>query len=214
MKKEVYIPPAINLKAFNCPCCHVYANQEWSFLNTSSQSDGFGTCRGYEHFKVSLCYGCGAPTIWCQDKLIYPDYGYAEPPNNDMPDDIKNDYDEARSILSRSPRGAAALLRLAVQKLCKHLGQPGDNINSDIKALVAQGLPSKVQEALDSVRVIGNESVHPGQIDLRDDLETANMLFKLFNFIATKMITEPREIDEIYSGLPESKRYAIQQRDS
>ena len=99
-----------------------------------------------------------------------------------MPDDIKLDYNEARTILGRSPRGAAALLRLAIQKLCKHLGQSGANINGDIKALVAAGLPPKVQEALDTVRVIGNESVHPGQIDIRDDVETAIKLFPIGEF--------------------------------
>src|SRR5690606_29908829 len=113
-----------------------------------------------------------------------------------------------------SPRGAAALLRLSIQKLCAYLGQPGHNINSDIKALVALGLPPKVQEALDTVRVIGNNAVHPGKIDLKDDIDIVNMLFKLVNFIAQKMITEPKEIDEIYSSLPAEKIDGIRQRDS
>jgi len=63
------------------------------------------------------------------------------------------------------------------------------------------------------VRVIGNEAVHPGTIDLRDDRTTANKLFKLVNFIAHKMITEPREIDEIYGSLPEDKKDGIRKRD-
>ena len=110
-------------------------------------------------------------------------------------------------------RGAAALLRLAIQKLCRHFGTPGKNINDDIAALVADGLPPKVQQALDSVRVIGNEAVHPGTLDLRDDLTTAAQLFRLVNFIAQKMITEPKEIDGIYSSLPQRKREEITRRD-
>ncbi|MCF6208131.1 MAG: DUF4145 domain-containing protein, partial [Ghiorsea sp.] len=138
----------------------------------------------------------------------------SEPPNMDLPDDIKGDYEEARTIANLSPRGAAALLRLAIQKLCEHLGQSGKNINADIKELVKEGLPPKVQKALDSVRVIGNEAVHPGSIDLKDDLNTVNKLFKLVNFIANKMITEPREIDAIYGSLPQDKIDGINQRDS
>lgn len=136
-----------------------------------------------------------------------------ELPNQDMPDDIKRDYEEAREIANLSTRGAAALLRLAIQKLCAHLGQPGKNINNDIKELVAKGLPPKVQEALDVVRLIGNDAVHPGTIDLRDDFETVTTLFKLVNFITQKMITEPREIDEIYGRLPGDKLDGIKQRD-
>jgi hypothetical protein len=151
--------------------------------------------------------------LWCDENLIFPNIGPAELPNPDMPEEIRADYDEANSIANASPRGAAALLRLAIQKICKHLGKPGKNINEDIAALVADGLPPKVQQALDSVRVIGNEAVHPGQMDLRDDSGTVAQLFTLTNFIIQKMITEPKEIDGIYSRLPEGKRGEIERRD-
>lgn len=213
MKPE-YVLPEVNLEAFNCPNCHVYCRQNWYYLNGSSGPDGFGTIFNDKRFLVSECERCRFPTIWLGDKMIFPVTAGAAPPNPDLPEGIKADYEEARSILSQSPRGAAALLRLAIQKLCAHLGQPGKNINDDIKALVASGLPAKVQEALDSVRVIGNEAVHPGTIDLNDDRHTANMLFKLVNFIATKLITEPNEIDSIYNLLPQSKRDAINLRDT
>ena len=52
-----------------------------------------------------------------------------------------------------------------LQKLCKVLGQSGNNINEDIKALVESGLDPRVQKALDAVRVVGNNAVHPGQMD-------------------------------------------------
>lgn len=214
MKSE-YVIPALDLDAFNCVRCHVYTHQFWSFLRSSSRSDGFGSAQQIDTFRVSICSRCGQPTIWhTNGKIIFPNNSIAEPPNQDLPPDVQQDYEEARSIANHSPRGAAALLRLAVQKLCKHLGQPGENINKDIKALVAAGLPPKVQQALDSVRVIGNDCVHPGSLDLRDDVETVNKLFKLVNIIAAKMITEPKEIDEIYNSLPQSKIDAINERDS
>jgi hypothetical protein len=63
------------------------------------------------------------------------------------------------------------------------------------------------------VRVIRNDAVHPGTIDLRDDLETVNKLFRLVNFIAYKTITEPAEVDAIYNGLPADKLAGIARRD-
>ena len=135
-------------------------------------------------------------------------------PNPDLPDDIKRDYEEARQILASSPRGSAALLRLAIQKLCVHLEEKGENINEDIGALVAKGLPTMVQQALDLVRVIGNNAVHPGQIDLDDDKKVADKLFPLVNVIAEVMISQPNQIKTLYeSVLPESQREAIEQRD-
>lgn len=121
---------------------------------------------------------------------------------------------EAASILDASPRGAAALLRLCVQKLCKFLGEGGKNINADIAELVKKGLDPRVQKMLDSVRVIGNNAVHPGAIDWRDNREIAEKLFRLINMIADIMISQPKAIDEIYDGLGEKNREAIVQRDN
>ena len=213
-QQQQYIPPTLDARAFNCSHCRVFARQHWFYLQAAERANGYGTNRFDERFRVSYCESCGHPTIWLGERMIYPNSLPAEPPNLDLPDDIAMDYEEAREIADQSPRGAAALLRLAIQKVCKHLGRPGNNINDDIKALVAAGLPPKVQEALDIVRVIGNESVHPGTIDLRDDRETAMQLFRLVNFIAQKMITEPREIAELYGNLPGDKRTAIRKRDS
>lgn len=145
--------------------------------------------------------------------MLFPSGGIAPFPNADLPEDIRADYEEARAIASLSPRGAAALLRLSIQKMCKYLGEEGKNINDDIRSLVEKGLPVRVQKALDSVRVIGNDAVHPGEMDLRDNPETVNTLFHLVNFIAEKMISEPKEVDAMFEMLPENKRNQIAKRD-
>jgi Domain of unknown function (DUF4145) len=208
-----HISPTLQAEAFNCTRCRVFAKQDWYYLTGASQPSGYGKQYAHKEFTLSKCNSCGEPTIWHGDSIIYPLHSTAELPNEDLPTDIHADFEEARLIANLSPRGAAALLRLAVQKLCRHLGESGDNINSDIASLVSKGLPTKVQEALDSVRVIGNEAVHPGTLDLKDDRQTADMLFRLVNFIAHKTITEPREIAEIYGKLPPDKLAGIAKRD-
>ena len=211
--KGQYISPALNLSAFNCAHCHVFSQQEWTFLRSGNMKGGIGAQHESQEFKVSYCDRCKGNTIWYGESIIFPHASIVEPANIDLPAEIIDDYNEAAQVLNLSPRSSAALLRLSIQKLCKHLGEPGKDINTDIKNLVTKGLPPKVQQALDSVRVIGNEAVHPGELNLNDNREIANKLFKLVNFIATKLISEPKEIDELYNSLPQSKLEGINRRD-
>ena len=204
-----YTPPKFNGSSYNCPLCSAYAKQIW-YLPYISVNQGLAPI---EQLRYVICEHCGKYSIWHLAKMIFPNSGNAPMPNPDMPEDIKADYEEARSIVTQSPRGAAALLRLAIQKLCRHLGKGGNDINNDIKSLVTKGLPPRVQQALDIVRVIGNEAVHPGQIDLTDDVATASTLFGLINFIVEDRITKPKEIDALYSALPQNKLDGIKARD-
>lgn len=162
---------------------------------------------------LSQCYNCKKFAIWVHDQLVHPTAMVGPSPNPDLPSDVLQDYEEAGSIVGQSPRGAAALLRLAIQKLCVVLGEKGERIDDDIASLVKKGLNPMVQKALDAVRVIGNEAVHPGTLDLKDDRDTATKLFKLVNIISEQMISNPKHVDELYGKLPESKREAIEKRD-
>jgi len=163
---------------------------------------------------LSKCYVCSKIAVWVHDRLLYPPTRTGPAPNADLPLGVLTDYEEARSILDLSPRGAAALLRLCIQKLCAFLGERGKNIDDDIASLVAKGLNPLVQKSLDIVRVVGNEAVHPGVMDLKDDRDTATMLFGLIDAIADQMITHPKTVNEMYEKIPPGKRAAIAARDA
>jgi hypothetical protein len=106
-----------------------------------------------------------------------------------MPSDVKAYFLEARSAFSASPRAAAALLRLALQQLMVHLGGRGKNLDRDVMHLAKRGLPLIVQEALVSVRFIGNDAVRPGEISLKDNTCMAATLFDLVNMIVEIMLS-------------------------
>lgn len=162
---------------------------------------------------LSRCFNCDEISIWVQSALVYPLRGDAPFPNPDLPADVRFDFEEAGRIVGQSPRGAAALLRLAIQKLCQHVGEKGSTIDQNIKSLVANGLDVRIQRALDIVRVLGNEAVHPGTLDLRDDIQTATKLFGLVNVIADALISQPKHVEELYGSLPPNKLAGIEARD-
>jgi hypothetical protein len=162
---------------------------------------------------LTQCYNCKKFAVWVHDRLLFPASKTGVAPNPDLPADIIRDFEEAREIADASPRGSAALLRLCIQKLCGVLGEKGKNIDEDIGSLVKKGLNPLVQQSLDVVRVIGNEAVHPGVIDLKDDRDTALTLFQLTNAIADQMISHPKTVKAMYEKLPEAKRKAIENRD-
>jgi hypothetical protein len=205
-----YKSPIFNESAFNCPICNAYADQSWSKIYFKIG----GGITQVNSSSLSRCSHCRDYSLWKDEKLIYPHISTAPLPSGDLPDEMKVDFNEARIILNQSPRGAAALLRLCIQKLCGFLGESGKDINRDIGSLVTKGLPTRIQQSLDIVRVIGNDAVHPGQIDLKDDIETATKLFHLINFIVDVMITQPNEIDNIFNSLPKNKLEGIKNRDS
>ncbi len=206
---------------FVCPYenCGVFSQHQWgtAFQLTINLGLNLLSNRQYSD-KIKLvtahCESCAQEVVFRGGKLIWPISSSAPSLSPDLPTALVADYEEARQIFHASPRGAAALLRLVIQKLCTILGSTKPDINSAVGEFVADGkIAPTIQRALDIVRVIGNEAVHPGTMDLRDDIETVRSLFELVNFIVQKMISEPREIDAIYGLLPEAKRAGIDQRD-
>lgn len=167
-----------------------------------------------ESLSIAACQFCGEYSLWVNEDIVYPRKISIEPPNEDLNKEIKAIYHEASRIFIDSPRGATALLRLALQLLLKQLGKEGKNINSDIKELVEDGLSPRIRKALDLLRVVGNNAVHPGQINLNDNKDVALRLFKTLNFIAYEMITKPKAIEALYEDvIPEETKEHINTRD-
>lgn len=132
----------------------------------------------------------------------------------DMPASCVGDYLEARVIVAQSPKAAAALIRLALQKLMFELGEKGKSLNDDIASLVKKGLDEHIQQALDYCRVVGNNAVHPGEIVLDEEPEVAHTLFEMMNLIVEDRIARPARVKEAYSKLPEGARKKIEERDT
>ena len=115
--------------------------------------------------------------------------------------------------MQASPRGAAALLRVALEKLCNVLEGKDRKLDEHIAKLVAKGLDTRIQRALDIVRVVGNGAVHAGQLDVRDDPETVGILFFVINYVAERRISEPKRIDDFFrETVPQTEKARIAKR--
>ena len=69
-------------------------------------------------------------------------------------------------------------------------------------------------KALDIIRIVGNNAVHPGELDVNDSPEIVSRLFILINKITDYLITSPKQMDELLVELPAKSLEAIAQRDS
>lgn len=219
-----YVVPEYKKNNFTCPYCGVLAEQKWDYTSIIKG----GPYQGYlfigrpriqnseevtKELAVSTCVSCYKENIWFEGKMIFPKISSVPMPDAEMPEQIKQIYNEARDVFPISPKSSAALLRLALQHLCKELGEKGKNINEDIKELVKKGLPVEIQQALDVVRVAGNNAVHPGNLDLEEDSTNAAYLFNILNLIVDNRIVQPKKISEFYNALPPNILKGIEDRD-
>jgi Domain of unknown function (DUF4145) len=148
----------------------------------------------------------------CRSRALSVDPSRCPEPKLDAPPNVRREYEEASQTLEASPRGAAALLRLAIEKLCKELGVSGESLKDDIAFFVREDVDARVQKVLDAARIIESNAVRPGQIGLGDDPATAETLSGLVNLICEKMIMEPRHLQAVYTKLREGARTAMEQR--
>jgi hypothetical protein len=195
--------------AFDCPSCDAYANQKWLSLFTQA---GFPPVSNLD---LARCANCNEPSLWFRGAMVYPVGVRSGAPASDrMPDDVLHLYNEARDVSGLSPRSAAALLRLALQVLVDGLEPGSGALNDKIGRLVKKrGLGPDVTKAMDIIRVIGNNGVHPGEIKVEEDDRLLPTLFGLVNLVVQELIVRPEEIDALFDTLPTGAREAIDRRD-
>ena len=220
MTTQNFTPPEYLSDGFDCPHCGIYSLQTWIPEGRNISVTGHlgnknhieGSLSILEDFSACQCFRCKKICLWMNEKLIYPDLVSVKPPNQDLPEDIKKLYEEAASILHKSPRAATAVLRVALEKLCQEKGKQNLSLNENIALLIKnKEIPEILEKAMNTIRVFGNNAAHPGKInfDGMDSPDVARKLFKIINIIADRWITDEREVHELYEEtVPESEKSA------
>jgi len=215
---EISNPPIFKKKTFTCPHCDEGTQHVFKDLYINLEPN-----LGYA---ISTCVICNELILWkgsvirSSDGLIvgygsvvYPRKSPVPSPDENMPASVKKIYKDAAEIYPISAPAAAAMLRLALETLLKEEDFKGVNLNDAIAKAVEAGVDDHVQKAMDSIRIIGNEGVHPGEIDLNDTPEIVSPLFVFINRLVYDLLTWPRKVSEVYDQLPDSKITAIKKRD-
>jgi Domain of unknown function (DUF4145) len=162
-----------------------------------------------EGFRITQCTNpdCQKEAIWEGNRMIYPLVSPAPLAHEDMPKKVKDIYNKARNVFPISHESSSAMLRLALEELLMTIDNSSKSISEKIDRLIKKGqFPIEAIQAMDSIRVFGNEAVHPGKIQLDEPEEVALFLFELMNDIVEETISKPKRRNKYYRLIPESKR--------
>lgn len=138
-----------------------------------------------------------------QATQIYPRTSTIELfPNEDMSEEQKQLFNEAKDIFDISPKAAGALLRCLIERILrekfneKHSKSLLHSILNDEK--VKEELGDKLINFCNACKLIGNDAAHSSLIIYEDESkQEVEFLFRLINAIAEKLLSQPKEYDEL-----------------
>jgi len=159
--------------------------------------------RDVQNAWISYCFNCNEMCLWVGDQLLWPKCAAEPEPKLDASPEGQGDYEKASQTLDASPRGAAMLLRLTTEKLCKELGGCEQGPKSEIAPPLQEEIDARVQKVLDAMRLIESDATPPDQIGVGDDRATAETLSGLVNLMCEKMMVEPRHLQALYAKVRE-----------
>lgn len=163
-----------------------------------------------QDFNAIQCVVCGNYSVYHQGKMIYPIASNVSKPNDDMPDNVKEIYLEARNVLNISPKSACALLRLALEMLMGELDVDGRTLNDKINNYCDKyNSDNRLIKACHLLRLVGNDVVHSGVLDVGDNEDIARAMFGILNEIVDETITKKNKMDVIFESLPKNKTDSI-----
>lgn len=134
---------------------------------------------------------------------IYPQNVYRHFPEY-IPQQIRDDYEEASQIIDKSPKAAATLLRRCLQGMIRDFwGVSGKRLIDEIYAIKDKVTPSQ-WKAIDGLRDIGNIGAHMEKdVNLIVDVSSdeATKLLKLIELLLEKWYISRHEEEELYNSI-------------
>src|SRR5262245_51235048 len=168
--------------------------------------------RDVQNISISYCFNCNEICLWVVDQMVWPRCATDPEPKLHASPDVRGETEEASHTLDASPRGAAVLLRLATEKLCKELGDSDGSPRPEIAPHFQEEVDARVQKVLDAMRIIESKAVPPDDLGVGDSRATAETLSGLVNLVCEKMIIEPRQLRALYAKVRDGAQSAFEPR--
>lgn len=164
---------------------------------------------------IAVCQRCEDFSIWVEHKdkatMVYPDTRM-EPLSKHVNEEIRELYCEAARIYTRSRRASTALLRLVVEKLCKHILEIPEDLPNPPKLYKMIDMISEqykirpeVVNAMKNTRSLGNAAAHGGLIDL-DDTDDPLDIFWLVRYIVQHCVVDDIEAKQMNQSIQLKKK--------
>ena len=134
---------------------------------------------------------------------IYPQNVYRHFPEY-IPQQIRDDYEEASQIIDKSPKAAATLLRRCLQGMIRDFwGVSEKRLVDEINAIKEKVTPTQWR-AIDGLRHLGNIGAHMEKdvsliVDVKPD--EATKLLKLIELLLEKWYISRHEEEELYDSI-------------
>ena len=135
-----------DLNVIQCPHCStsIPYKPDQHFIGVLSEDDIGWVCRsmlcivcGFAIVKIADVYGIyGNEYAIDNERLVFPSSAKRKPINEAVPEDMRNDYQEACEVLPVSAKASAALSRRILQHILQEQGYKGSNLYKQVNAVL------------------------------------------------------------------------------
>ncbi len=138
-----------------------------------------------------------------EEKIIFPNISSINiEANQDLTNEQKKLFNEAKDIFDKSPKASGALLRCIIERILrekfneKHSRSLLGTILNDHD--VKKELGDEIIQLCDACKLIGNEAAHSSLMIYEDESkDEVKLLFELTNEIAKELLSKPKRKKEL-----------------
>ena len=152
----------------------------------------------------------------CHDISLFLDWEYSENPgllseasllfpllkqfSENIPEEIRKTYNEARKIINISPDAFSVLIRKSLEYLCHDQGVTGKNLKNMLNKLAEKGtIPKTLSQMTDAIRLVGNIGAHASEFHFGK--EEAKLLDEFFIAIVEYVYIAPTKIEKLQTRI-------------